>query len=652
MLVMPVTRLLCAALAVAVLILPPAASAAGWSSGVPVSGPGAASPSVVADGAGAVTAVWLRGGVVEVADRGASGTFPAPQALSGTGASDASLATNPAGRAVAVWVRDGSVRAALRPGAGQPWQAAQEISSPGTVQRPVAGVDTSGNVTVGWIRGNVVEVVRRAGGAWGTVQQFTEAQPQRLALAVAPGGAATAVWTVEVSGGYDMRTVFRAPGAASFTGPPATLESYVEDIVGYAPAVRVAVDGTGAFTTVWTNHQLAPQPRAPVIRAARRTPGASFGPAATISGGSVNDKAADPHPDLALNAAGDALVVWNRWFEDVATVQGARRPGPGAFDAPLTAGGPGVAPQGAPAAALDAQGRGAAVWSQSGAIHGSRLTGAFAMPEVLSGAGATTSPDVVFDAAGNAVAVWTRDGRVESAAYDVVAPTAGEVSAPAAGATGEDLRFSGSGGDGESATEVSWSFGDGTTGTGPEVTHAYAAAGTYDVVMTVTDGGGNSVSAAKRTVTVTGRDQPSGGDAPAPGGDSGTPSGPGGPSGPAGPAGPSRPEGGPDLPAAAARLTSLRVRPATLRSGRRARVTFSLDRAARVVLTVQRAVKGGTRTRWKRAGRPVTVAGRAGANAVSLPARRLRPGRHRLVARVDGGAATRLAVRVARHRAA
>ncbi|MDQ3739448.1 MAG: hypothetical protein M3389_00760, partial [Actinomycetota bacterium] len=84
---MPSPRLLFAALCSCALTFPSVAAADGWSTGFPVSAPGASSPSVAADGAGGVTAIWLRAGVVEAASRGASGSFPAPQALSAAGSS-------------------------------------------------------------------------------------------------------------------------------------------------------------------------------------------------------------------------------------------------------------------------------------------------------------------------------------------------------------------------------------------------------------------------------------------------------------------------------------------------------------------------------------------------------------------------------------
>lgn len=55
---------------------------------------------------------------------------------------------------------------------------------------------------------------------------------------------------------------------------------------------------------------------------------------------------------------------------------------------------------------------------------------------------------------------------------------------------------------GRTITSYTWSFGDGTTGTGRTVTKTYALAGTYDVVLTVTDNAGKT-GTATRSVTVT-----------------------------------------------------------------------------------------------------------------------------------------------------
>src|SRR5207253_753664 len=61
---------------------------------------------------------------------------------------------------------------------------------------------------------------------------------------------------------------------------------------------------------------------------------------------------------------------------------------------------------------------------------------------------------------------------------------------------GQTLTFDGSGSIGAVGQTLTfaWDFGDGSTGTGETATHAYSAAGTFTVALTVTDrnGGANS----------------------------------------------------------------------------------------------------------------------------------------------------------------
>jgi hypothetical protein len=108
---------------------------------------------------------------------------------------------------------------------------------------------------------------------------------------------------------------------------------------------------------------------------------------------------------------------------------------------------------------------------------------------------------------------------------------------------------------------------------------------------------------------------------------------------------------------AAARLTGLKVRPRAFRAPRRgkpivkrggAKVTYRLDRATTVVFTVER--RAGSR--WRRVPGSFRHAGKAGANGLRISGRvankRLRPGRHRLVATPQGGAPVRAAFAVRR----
>lgn len=82
-------------------------------------------------------------------------------------------------------------------------------------------------------------------------------------------------------------------------------------------------------------------------------------------------------------------------------------------------------------------------------------------------------------------------------------PAASFFVSPSAPRESEDVYFDGSASTG-SVVSYNWSFGDGhsTTTAGPVVRHFYQVAGTYNVVLTVTDHLGRSASTTPRAVTV------------------------------------------------------------------------------------------------------------------------------------------------------
>jgi uncharacterized delta-60 repeat protein len=82
-------------------------------------------------------------------------------------------------------------------------------------------------------------------------------------------------------------------------------------------------------------------------------------------------------------------------------------------------------------------------------------------------------------------------------------PTAGFTATPGSATTGQAVAFdaSSSGDSDGTIAQVSWNFGDGASGTGTTVSHAYAQPGSYNVQATVTDDNGLTASASK-TVTV------------------------------------------------------------------------------------------------------------------------------------------------------
>lgn len=97
---------------------------------------------------------------------------------------------------------------------------------------------------------------------------------------------------------------------------------------------------------------------------------------------------------------------------------------------------------------------------------------------------------------------------------DIAAPTdpqapVADAGGPYAGTEGEAIQFDGSGSmdaDG-SITSYDWDFGDTTTGTGVGPNHVYTTAGTYTVVLTVTDNDGMTGS-SQTTAVITAPEPP------------------------------------------------------------------------------------------------------------------------------------------------
>jgi nucleoid-associated protein YgaU len=96
----------------------------------------------------------------------------------------------------------------------------------------------------------------------------------------------------------------------------------------------------------------------------------------------------------------------------------------------------------------------------------------------------------------------TQNVRVNESAAGNQPPRA-VISGPTSGSVGENLSFSGANSTDPDGRIVSyaWNFGDGTTGSGVNVTHSYKAAGTYKVTLTVTDDGRGTAQATIQTQT-------------------------------------------------------------------------------------------------------------------------------------------------------
>jgi len=76
-------------------------------------------------------------------------------------------------------------------------------------------------------------------------------------------------------------------------------------------------------------------------------------------------------------------------------------------------------------------------------------------------------------------------------------PITAVIDAPTEGQANQPITFDGSlSSSNVDVTTYTWNFGDDTSAEGATIEHSYTAAGSYDVILTVTDANGQSASAS------------------------------------------------------------------------------------------------------------------------------------------------------------
>lgn len=426
-------------------------------------------PDVAADAAGNATVVWKRfdgnNYVIQAASKSSLGlwsTTAITVSQSGQNANDPDVAMDANGSATVVWKRfDGNnfvIQASSRPPSGI-WETPTTISVAGAdASNPHIAADSAGNLVATWKRfngaNNVVEVARRnVGSAWSAPQVLSATGQSANGPQVAVGPSGTAAITWFRSDGTSSVVEAAKGSTTSGFGAPQALSATGQDAVN----ARVAIDGAGNAVVVWRRYNGTRD----VVQASTSPPGGPWGAAETIS-----QPAQDANsPDVAMDAAGKTLITWVRreGADDIA-VASLRLPG--------------------------------GVWS---------------VAQPLSGAGqSAVGPTATLSSNGTAVVVWTRSDGSNTVVQAGVRPSEGPAftglvvpsSAPAKSPISMSVQSVA--GPFPLAGLPRWTFGDGRVALGLNVTHAYSAAGDFTVTVSQADTAGNQVSVPRRIKIVGG----------------------------------------------------------------------------------------------------------------------------------------------------
>jgi hypothetical protein len=219
-----------------------------------VSSDASAGPALAIVPSGEVLVAWIDGGGLRVArghvEMGVWDTALSP-ASGGVGAdTDVDVALNPAGDAVIAWswrrTSTGAniVQAAFRPAGGN-WGAVVDIGSAGTGRSLVqTAINNAGGVAVVWRDGSSLKGAgrSRSTGNWSAPATIaTNVADFGAALAMNPGGNATAVWPNSATGA--IRAALRPAGGA--WQPPVRLSA------PSSSEPRVALDSASKAVAVW-----------------------------------------------------------------------------------------------------------------------------------------------------------------------------------------------------------------------------------------------------------------------------------------------------------------------------------------------------------------------------------------------------------------
>jgi plastocyanin len=262
-----------------------------------------------------------------------------------------------------------------------------------------------GTTVLGVALGCVLATASPAAAAlWTATTNLSEAGHSASAPEVAVDGAGDAlvVWTRSNGANDIVQAAVKPAGEAP--SMPVNLSAPGEE----ASEPQIAVDPAGEAVAVWVRSNGSNE----VVQAAVKPPGKGWGKPVSLSG--ANEEASQPQ--VSLDEAGDATVVWLDFDGSNHIVQAATMPAGDGWGKPVN-----LSPAGQEAArpdiAVDGKGGAVAVWAghaASGDLVQAAVKaahGRWGEPATLSAAGQDPgqeplTPRAAIDAAGSATAVW------------------------------------------------------------------------------------------------------------------------------------------------------------------------------------------------------------------------------------------------------
>lgn len=273
------------------------------------------------------------------------------------------VAMNAQGDAVVTWMQVSPVNAffdvyANRYVPGSGWQGAQKLEQ---VDRqtldPVPAVAPDGTATVVWQQsdGTLHHVVASQSGRTGVwspplVLDTSTTGAGDASIVASSDGSFLAHW-VQLGDRFEVWSTRFQPGTGWGTA------QRISDGSANANSAQVSINGAGEVIAMWVQDGAT----SGGIHSRRYVPGSGWGATQRIGG-----TAATPEwPHVALDDAGNALVVWRQWLVGSGwSTYASRQPAGGTWGAVQRLGGPEIVDTGLPRLAMDGSGSAIAIWSE------------------------------------------------------------------------------------------------------------------------------------------------------------------------------------------------------------------------------------------------------------------------------------------------
>jgi PKD domain-containing protein len=352
------------------------------------------------------------------------------------------------------------------------------------------GVDRYGDLPV------TRAAFRRADGTWEPPQNLGYGSDVDPAVAIDARGGAVVVWRRDIGGRATVYAEFRPAGgewepAAVLSQQGVFDPSVVMNHRGDALAYWVENDAAGNFLS---------------MSSVRRAGSSSWTPSSRIA---LSDSVAVGALSVALDDRGNATVVGQRGSGEIEAVT---RPADTVdWSAPVVLGdvqdgyyafcsGPGIA--------LDGAGDALVVWGGAQLHSARRQAGSATWEKAVVANVPACGVSLAVDRSGDAVAIWkASDGhfaQLDVEVLDTTSPVITRIVIPRVAHRGRKVRFSVRVSDlwAPLARSPSWSFGDGSTGHGRALQHTYRRAGRYRVSVSAIDQAANTATSTA-TIRVT-----------------------------------------------------------------------------------------------------------------------------------------------------